>query len=46
MATPEQKAEGFLGEFAKLRKASISYFMSVCLSVRPLGATLLALDGF
>ena len=36
----------FLGAFAKLRKATISFVMSVCLSVRPHGTTRLPLDGF
>jgi len=35
----------FLGTFVKLRKATISY-MSVCLSVRPHGTTLIPLDRF
>jgi len=41
---------GFLGAFAKLRKATTSFVMSVCLpvhpSVRPYGTTRLKLDGF
>jgi hypothetical protein len=36
----------FLGAFAKLRKATIIFDMSVCLSVRPHGTTLLLLEGF
>jgi hypothetical protein len=40
----------FLGVFAKLRKATISFVMSVCLhnllSVRPHGTTGLPLNGF
>jgi len=32
--------------FAELRKASIRFFMSVCLSVRPLEKTGLPLGGF
>ena len=36
----------FLGVFAKLRKATISFVLSVLLSVRPHGITLLLLDGF
>jgi len=35
-----------LGVFAELRKANISCLMSVRLSVLPLGATRLPLDGF
>jgi hypothetical protein len=35
-----------LGEFAKLRKATISFVMSVRPSVRPHETTLLPLDGF
>ena len=36
----------FLGTFAKLRKATVSFVMSVRPSVRPHGTTLLPLDGF
>ena len=36
----------FLGSFATLLKATISFVMSVRLSVRPHGTTLLPLDGF
>ena len=36
----------FLGAFAKLRKATISFVMSVCLSVCPHRSTRLPLDGF
>jgi len=36
----------FLEAFAKLRKATISFAMSVCLSVRPHGTTRLPLNGF
>jgi len=35
----------FLGAFAKLRTATISFVMSVCLSGRPHGTTRLPLDG-
>jgi len=35
----------FLGAFAKLQKATISFVMSVCPSVRPNGTTQLPLDG-
>ena len=35
-----------LGAIAKLRKATISFVMSVCPSVRPRGTTRLPLDGF
>jgi hypothetical protein len=35
-----------LGALAKFRKASISFVMSVCRSVRPYGTTRLPLDGF
>jgi hypothetical protein len=34
-----------LGAFAKLRTASLSFVMPVCLSVRPHGTTRLPLDG-
>ena len=40
------KKEQFLSEFAKLRKATISFVMSVRLSVCLHGKTLLPLDGF
>jgi len=30
-----KRIKSFLGAFAKLRKATISFVMSVCLSVRP-----------
>ena len=36
----------FLSSFKKLRKADISYFISVCPSVRSHGTTRLPLDGF
>jgi len=36
----------FLGAFAELRKATSSFVISVCRSVRPYGTTLLLLDGF
>ena len=36
----------FLGSFAKLRKATISFVVFVCPSVCPRGTTLLPLDGF
>ena len=36
----------YLGAFAKLGKATISYVISVCLSVRPYKTTRLALVGF
>jgi hypothetical protein len=36
----------FLGAFAKLRKATVSFVMSVCPSVCPRGTTRLPLDGF
>ena len=35
-----------LGAFAKLRKATICFVMSVCLSVRLHGTTRLQLNGF
>jgi len=35
-----------LGAFAKLRKATISFVMSVRLSVRPHGTTRFPLEGF
>jgi hypothetical protein len=35
-----------LGAFAKLREATVSFVMSVCLSVRSYGTTRLPLDGF
>ena len=35
-----------LGEFAKLRKATVSFVMSVRLYVRPHGTSGLPLDGF
>jgi len=35
----------FLGAFAKLRKATISFVLSFCLSVLPHGTTQLPLDG-
>jgi hypothetical protein len=40
-----QNAE-FLSAFATLRKATISFVMSVCPSVNPHGTTRLPLDGF
>jgi len=36
----------FLGAFAKLQKTTISFDMSVCLSVYPHGKTPLPQDGF
>ena len=36
----------FVGAFAKLRKATVSFVMSVRPSVRPHGTTLMQLDGF
>jgi len=36
----------FLGAFAKLRKTTISFVISVRLSFRPHGTTRLPLDGF
>jgi hypothetical protein len=36
----------FLGLFAKLRRANISFVMSLCPSVRPRGTTRLPLDGY
>ena len=36
----------FLGAFAKLRTATISFVISVCLYVWPYGITLLPLDEF
>ena len=36
----------FLDAFVKLRKETISFVMSVCLSVLPHGAARLPLDGF
>jgi hypothetical protein len=36
----------FIGSFAKFRKTTINFFMSVCPSVPPHGATLLQLDRF
>jgi len=36
----------FLGAFAKLLKATVSFVMSVCRSIRPQGKTRLPLDGF
>jgi len=41
---PDRRA--ILGAFAKLRKATISFVMSVRLSVRAHGTTRLPLDGF
>jgi hypothetical protein len=41
-----QESHFFLGAFAKLRKAGISVFMSLRLSVRPHGTTLYPLEGF
>jgi hypothetical protein len=38
--------ESYLGVFAKLRKTTISFVVSVCPSVRPHGTTLFLLDGF
>jgi hypothetical protein len=40
------KLPAFFGAFAKLRKAAVSFAMSVHLSVRPNGTTRLPLDGF
>ena len=36
----------FLGALAKLRKATISFVMSVCLSIRPHGTPPFSLNGF
>jgi hypothetical protein len=36
----------FLGAFAKLREATISFLLSVCMSSCPHGTTRLPLDGF
>ena len=36
----------FVGAFAKLRKATVSFVMHVRPSVRPQGTTVLPLDGF
>jgi hypothetical protein len=38
--------EWFLDAFAKFIKATITFVVSVCLSVRPLGKTLFPLDKF
>ena len=38
--------EVVLGVFAKLRSATVSFVMSLCLSIRPCDATRLPLDGF
>ena len=35
----------FLGTFTELQKATISFFMYVCMSVRPYGKPRLPLDG-
>jgi hypothetical protein len=40
------QASDFSGRFAKLRKATVTVVMSVCLSIRPYGATRLPLGGF
>jgi len=37
--------EVILGVFAKLRRATVSFVMSLCLSIRPCEATRLPLDG-
>ena len=42
----DYKSCWFLGAFAKLRKASINFAMSVRLSVRPHGSVRLPLDGY
>jgi len=42
----KRQSHRFLGAFAKLRKATISFVMTVRLSVRPHGTTQLPLDGF
>jgi len=36
----------FWGAFAKMRKATVSFIVSVCLSVSPHGTTRLPLGGF
>jgi hypothetical protein len=36
----------FLGAFAKWRRATVSFVITVCLSVRPREITLLPLDGY
>jgi len=41
-----RRRQGFLGDFAKLRKATISFVMSVRLSVRPHGTPPFPLNGF
>jgi hypothetical protein len=38
--------QGFLGAFAEFRRATVSFIMSECPSVRRHGKTLLSLDGF
>jgi len=40
------RRQNFLDAFAKMRKATVSFLMSVRLSIRPHGITLLPLDGF
>jgi hypothetical protein len=42
----QNKCINFLGAFTKLRKATISFDMPACLSVRPHGITWLPLEGF
>ena len=43
---PSRFSERFLGAFAKLRKATVSFVMCVCLPVCLHGTTRLSLDGF
>jgi hypothetical protein len=42
----DQRIRWRLGAFAELRKATISFVVSLCPSVRPHGTTSLRLDGF
>jgi len=41
-----KKKIGFLGAFAKLRKATVSLILTFCLSARPRGKMWLPLGGF
>ena len=45
-SAPRHPVYAFLGAFAKFRKATISFVMSVRLSVRPHETARLPLDGF
>ena len=45
LVTHVSNFDWFLGVIVKLRKATVSFLMSVCLSVCPHGTTLLPLDG-